>query len=449
MKVAVLAVLPPQEPLRSSAAAAIAGPDVVPDIPFEATFMPSNLQLDPTFSAVPLGPTTRPTANLDELAPDTSETFAVRAYIDVDHPSQIPESADGVPLYADPRIAPFITCGGTPPVGNAASVAAKLNIAATGGRGLDGKGIAIAILDTGINLAHLQQKLGRVPAIDAANSWTPTPGGTAPFGYPVDHGTMCAYDTLIAAPNATLLDYPVLSGSAPGGAISGQTLSVALQAFAQLIAFWAVAFAPGGAGKYGGLVVNNSWGIFHPSWDFPAGHPGRYIDNPNHPFTSIVSILARSGADILFAAGNCGSACADMRCKGLTTGTIMGANASPDVLTVAGCDINDQRVGYSSQGPSIVGMFQQKPDITAYTHFLGSEAFGANSPDSGTSAACPVAAGCIAAIRTKQPPTVTPPAALFAQLRTLARRQGGATGWNGDWGHGIIDPDATAQSLGI
>jgi hypothetical protein len=42
-----------------------------------------------------------------------------------------------------------------------------------------------------------------------------------------------------------------------------------------------------------------------------------------------------------------------------------------------------------------------KPDITGYTHFLGSEAFGAGSPDAGTSAACPVAAGCAAALRTK------------------------------------------------
>ncbi len=221
------------------------------------------------------------------------------------------------------------------------------------------------------------------------------------------------------------------------------------EAFAQLIAFWGVAFAPGGAARYSALVINNSWGIFHPSWDFPPGHPGRYIDNPNHPFNGLVSVLARAGADIVFAAGNCGAQCADGRCQGKTTETIVGANASPDVLTLAGCDTRDARVGYSSQGPSIAGMFQYKPDVTAYTHFLGSEAFGANSPDSGTSAACPVAAGCVAAIRTKLSPHAVPPANLFQQIMATARQPSGPAGWNGDYGHGIIDVDAAAQSLGV
>jgi hypothetical protein len=235
----------------------------------------------------------------------------------------------------------------------------------------------------------------------------------------------------------------------PGGSIGASTLSIAVQAFAQLIAFWGVAFAPGGAALYKALVVNNSWGIFHPSWDFPVGHPGRYIDNPNHPFTLLVNVLARAGAHILFAAGNCGAPCADGRCKGRTTGSIMGANASPDVLTIAGCDTTDIRVGYSSQGPSIARMFQQKPDVTSYTHFLGSEALGAGSPDLGTSAACPVASGCVAAICTKTPPAL-PPANLFNEIRATARPGGGAAaGWNADYGFGIIDPDAAAKRLGI
>jgi hypothetical protein len=224
---------------------------------------------------------------------------------------------------------------------------------------------------------------------------------------------------------------------------------VALQAYAHLIARWGVLFAAGGTSRYKGLVVSNSWGIYHPSWDFPAGHPGRYIDNPNHPFMGLVAVLARAGADIVFAAGNCGSQCASGRCQGRTTETIMGANASADVLTLAGCDTADARVGYSSQGPAIAGMFQQKPDVTAYTHFLGSEAFGAGSPDTGTSTACPVAAGCIAAIRTKVPWQTNPPANLIAQITATARQVAGPAGWNADYGHGIIDPDTAAATLGV
>ncbi|HZC96938.1 MAG TPA: S8 family serine peptidase, partial [Bradyrhizobium sp.] len=267
--------------------------------------------------------------------------------------------------------------------------------------------------------------------------------------YPVNHGTMCAFDVLIAAPKATLLDFPILGSFAPGGSVVGQTLSVALMGFAQLLAFWAVGFAPGGGPRYKALVVSNSWGIYHPSWDFPAGHPGRFIDNPTHPFNVIVGTLARSGADIVFAAGNCGAECADSKCQGRTKETIMGASALPDVLTLAGCDINDARVGYSSQGPSIAGMFQQKPDITAYTHFSGSEAFGAGSPDSGTSAACPVASGCIAALRTKIGVGRVPPASLFASLRSSARPAPGQAGWDGDFGFGIIDPVSVATANGV
>ena len=133
-----------------------------------------------------------------------------------------------------------------------------------------------------------------------------------------------------------------------------------------------------------------------------------------------------------------------------TVHSIMGASAYQDVLTVGGCDTTNLRVGYSSQGPSIPNMSPQKPDLVSYTHFLGSEAFGAGSPDSGTSAACPVAAGCVAALRTRLSPAAAPPANLFSQLRTTARPAAGMpAGWNGDYGYGILDPDAAAHSLGV
>jgi hypothetical protein len=404
--------------------------------------------LDESSPAVPIGIRGRE-MSMELLEPASSAEYLVRGFIEVDSPEAIPAELEGQPVFADPAIAPFVTCGGSPAVGDAAAVAAKLNVAALHGRGLNGGNVAIAIMDTGINVQHVAQKLGRIPRFDAANSWKASGNPTLPFNHPVDHGSMCAFDALIAAPDATLLDYPILSAQAPGGALTGSTLSVALQAFTQLMVTWRVAFAPGGAQRYTGLVVSNSWGIFHPSWDFPIRHPGRYIDNPNHPFNLMVEVLGRTGADVIFAAGNCGADCADGRCQGRTSEAIMGANAIPAVLTVAGCDVNDVRVGYSSQGPSIAGMFQEKPDLTAYTHFLGSEAFGQGSPDTGTSAACPVAAGCVAAIRTKQGPDLLPPTNLFDQLRATSTQPQAQPGWNGDYGHGVIAPDAAAQSIGV
>jgi hypothetical protein len=261
---------------------------------------------------------------------------------------------------------------------------------------------------------------------------------------------MCAFDVLIAAPEATLVDFPVLSANFPGGGstMSG-TLSAAIAAYGFMLNSWAT----GPLRNYQALVASNSWGIFHPSWDFPTGHPGRYCDNPRHPFNLQLGTLSRAGIDVIFAAGNCGAPCADGRCQGRTLETIMGASAMPEVLTLAGCDTNRLRVGYSSQGPSIARMFPQKPDITSYTHFLGSEAFGTGTPDSGTSAACPVAAGCVAALRSSlsiPPRAACPPATLFAALRNTATpKPGPATGWNGDYGFGIMDPGAAANALGI
>ena len=450
MPISVFAVLPSQEPLRKSATAELQKRS--PDFGLEHVKTPPLFTIDPTVPAVAIGDGDPATSSLESLHPDNSQMFVVSGTVAVDDPGKVPVQSGGVQFFSDPPIDTFQTCIGTGAVGGVAQVAAKLNLATLAKRGLDGTNVAIAIMDTGINLNHLNAKRGKPTRNDPANSWTP-PGFAVPlpFNHPVAHGTMCAFDALLAAPNATLLDYPILAIKAAGGAVSGSTLKQAFLAYASLIANWAIAFAPGGVQKYAGLVVNNSWGIYHPSWDFPVGHPGRFIDNPKHPFNLQVAMLAASGADILFAAGNCGAQCPDMRCKNLVTGVIMGTNASADVLTVAGCDINDLRVGYSSQGPSIAGMPQEKPDLTAYTHFLGSEYGGAGTPDTGTSAACPVASGCVAALRTKLAPSVEPPAQLFARLRSGARQPAGMpiAAWNRDYGWGIIDPNKSGMGAGV
>ncbi|MET8797738.1 S8 family serine peptidase [Nocardia sp. NPDC004568] len=176
---------------------------------------------------------------------------------------------------------------------------------------------------------------------------------------------------------------------------------------------------------------------------FPVGDPGNYSDNPDHPFNVIVAALDAAGADILFAAGNCGRDCPDGRCA-YPERPITGANSHPAVLSVGGVDTGGQRVGYSSQGPGRLA--EHKPDLCAYSHFLGSTAFGADAPDTGTSAACPVLAGVVAAFRTRWTATEIPPARLRELLRGTAADRAGA-GFDYDYGYGIVEPRALLAEL--
>ncbi|QYX83551.1 S8 family peptidase [Streptomyces akebiae] len=341
-----------------------------------------------------------------------------------------------VGISADPVIQTSPTCPGDGPVGTSQDV--KNFFAELGADDLDGNGVAVAITDTGINTQHLINELGHPVTVDAARSWNPPGVPGRPGQFPVDHGTMCAFDALLAAPKATLIDVPVLLSQAQGPTVMSGLLSDAVAAYAHL---WSVLETMPDDKR--ALVVSNSWGSFSPRWDFAPSHPGNYSDNPGHPFNLMVTALESAGADVLFAAGNCGLDCPDNRCE-FPDRPIVGANSHPRALSIGGVDTRGHRVGYSSQGPGRLDA--NKPDICAYTHFEGSHAFGADAPDSGTSAACPVAAGVVAAIRTQWSTNVLKP----AELRTLLQRTAddrGAAGFDFDYGFGIINVPSIMDAL--
>ena len=312
-----------------------------------------------------------------------------------------------VGVFSDPVISTCLVCPGDPAVGSDQDVADQLGVKALADAGLDGYRVPVVIVDTGINLAHLESK-GRDPA----------------------------YDVGIAAPKVTLVDHALLLSETPGETAMSGLLSDAVLSYSRLLTM--VQAMPASRRS---LVVNNSWGMFSPTWDFPVGHPGNYSDNPAHPFNVIVASLEAAGADILFAAGNCGRDCPDSRCRFGTARPICGANSHPSVLSVAGVDTRRRRVGYSSQGPGRLD--PDKPDLSAYTHFKGSGVYPA---DGGTSAACPVAAGVVAAVREKYPSSVLSPAELRALLFKTAEDLGG-TGFDHDFGWGVIDGTALAAAL--
>jgi hypothetical protein len=368
------------------------------------------------------------------------DAFVVRGTIDN---SEIENAKGVVDVNGNPRI--FVdasiglspTCGGDPPVGDTIEVRKQIGIGRLQNLGMDGSRTAIAIIDNGINLDALRAK-GLHPSLDASASWSPRTG-ILPGAAPVDHGTMCAYDVLIAAPQTTLFDFSVLQSTRAGGSAMSGLLSDAIIAYGKLITLMGLSQDER---HFHSLIVNNSWVMFSWSWDFPPGNPGRYGDNPNHPFNRQVGTLCASGADVLFAAGNCGPTCPDSRCDvPPIQPTINGANSHPDVITVAGVDTSRQLAGYSSVGPGALDA--NKPDIASYTHFLGSEAFGAGSADSGTSAACPVMAGVVAALRSQYAFDPGKPQRSSGTVKgfvlSCAVQPSGPVGWRNDLGYGIVD----------
>jgi subtilase family serine protease len=86
----------------------------------------------------------------------------------------------------------------------------------------------------------------------------------------------------------------------------------------------------------------------------------------------------------------------------------------------------------------------RKPDLAAYTHFKGSMVY---PEDGGTSAACPVTAGVVAAIRTRFRAAQLSPFKLRSLLRKTAEDLGNL-GFDYDYGWGAINPSALIKALG-
>ena len=439
--------------MRTSPALAAAAFGAVEAAPALGITESSGVELDSTYSPVPVPP--RPSTETATeaglgMAPSFTAsdppTHVVRASVQVDAWSEFLERANNdenvVGVFGDPAVAAFESGAACPtgPMGTDLDIEGLLLVDELHRQGMNGAGVPVAIVDSGISLPYLRRR-GKMPEFSAELSWGPLTG--QPLGdMPVDHGTMCAYDVCIAAPSCTLIDHALLTSTTSGGSGMDGYLSDAVKSYGVLLSYMSRAPGPGFGGPLPRtLVVNNSWGMYHPSWDFPVGDPQNYSDNPDHPFTIIVESLEAAGADILFATGNCGPECADSRCRRATNAGIYGANSSPAVTAVAGVVTSKERIGYSTKGPG--RLEDRKPDIASYTHFAGSGVF---QEDSGTSAATPVAAGVVAAIRRRYPASVLSPREMRDLLRKTAEPQGDGD-FDYGYGYGIINVQDLLEAL--
>jgi hypothetical protein len=172
----------------------------------------------------------------------------------------------------------------------------------------------------------------------------------------------------------------------------------------------------------------------------PLPNAANYAHNINHGLNQHVATLDSKGVDQIFAAGNCGQFCPSTRCGPLDRGpgrSIHGANSHPQVLTVGAVRSDGLWVGYSAEGPGTLA--ECKPDLCAPSLFREALLPFDGEDNSGTSAACGLAAGVVAAARARLDWNQMTPARLRQLLRNTATVQGtDRTSWS-RFGAGIIN----------
>jgi len=319
---------------------------------------------------------------------------------------------------------PAVDCRPFRPAATIQQIQDALNVQPVWSAGYRGENIVVGIIDEGVDGTTY-------PVIGGFSR----PGaGLQPGLAPVtSHGSMCAADILIAAPNAQLYDYPFLGVPNSGGA---------LQMFQAVLNQRGIDGTP--------HITNNSYGFT--GIPDPAMFPRHEVHDPQHPVHRKVREVVLAGVPCFFAAGNCGADCPSGNChsSGIGPGdSIHASNSLEEVITVAAVNRFDDRIGYSSQGPG--RFFGNKPDLACYSHIFAN--FGPGRPagnthqpfDSGTSTATPVAAGAAAALMSAFPGVS--PQRLKDALMSAARPSAQGSAWNRDFGVGILDMGAAFAIL--
>jgi hypothetical protein len=310
---------------------------------------------------------------------------------------------------------------------------------------LSGKNVNVIIVDRGLNKDDIESKLkgkfGGGWAIDPENGGPRIAPGSLKVVRGVtnnDHGMMIARNILAVAPEVCLYDLPLI----PPRIIGIPTfLSDAHAAFERVMADLD---RRGARDKGERWILVNAWAPFDRTSEMPRGN---YSENPSHPFLKLIGQMVDRNIEMVFAAGNCGQFCPDPRCGAYDVGpgrSVHGANAHPRVLTVGAITTHSIAVGSSSQGEGPVALAGKKPDLVAPSMF--SEDSDRHTRNGGTSAACAVAAGVLAALRQRWGPKDVPPDVMKQCLRETAWRPS-PPAWDRRLGCGVINAEAALDHL--
>ena len=266
---------------------------------------------------------------------------------------------------------------------------------------IDGAGVVVGIIDTGIDGTH-PAFAGKILSFkDFTADQAQTPTDTQGHGSHVA-GTVAGSQGVGVAPGARLIIGRVFDSA------GGTTEEVLLNGMQWML-------DPDGIAETndGPRLINNSWGS---------------NDSTNKTFWVAVENWVNAGILPVYAAGN----------NGMYGGKVGTPAAFPHSWAVAATTSTNSLAYFSSQGPiAWDGVPLMKPDIAAPgDRIISCKIGGGLVSNSGTSMACPHVAG-VAALMYQADPTLT-----IDQVRLIAEETAkdlGAEGKDGKFGSGLID----------
>ena len=293
-------------------------------------------------------------------------------------------------------------------------------------------GANVVIVDQGLNQDYIRHLGG-----DFMGGWHLV-GAPQPGNYDLGHGSMLARNILKIAPDAKIYDLPVVPNNIDD---SEKFLSTVHAAFNQVLITIDHLQKNVEEQARRPWVFVNAWATYSTGAEQPKDD---YTKGGDHKFNRLITEMTER-FDVIFAAGNCGQFCPSRRCGADDVGpgrSILGANSHPRVLTVGAVRADGMWLGYSSQGPGALSA--KKPDICAASQFCEDD--DAAAVNTGTSAACAIAAGVVAALRSQCRTRDVSPAKLKKILIKTASAKPTGRAWDNQIGHGIINAAAALEA---